>query len=78
MTIFYIQPGHFAWLVVRNHDIVARCTSAQRALDFAMLLTRRTRQSGEEATFAGIVTEHYQTTLRNQALAAPECAAALA
>jgi hypothetical protein len=57
MVIYCIQPGGNAWYVLRDGKPTARHSNAQQALGIALLLTHRSRERGEEAVFAGIVTE---------------------
>lgn len=57
MVVYYIQLGANAWYVMRDGEPTARCLEARRAIAVAMLLARSSRKQGEDAVFAGIVTE---------------------
>ncbi|MBN8727786.1 MAG: hypothetical protein J0H15_08805 [Xanthomonadales bacterium] len=57
MAIFCIQPGRTAWCVLREGTPVAACATRQEAQEIALLLSRRSQEQGEDATFAGISTE---------------------
>jgi hypothetical protein len=57
MAVFCIQPGRSAWYVLREGAPFAACSTLEEATEIATLLSRRSQEQGEAATFAGIATD---------------------
>lgn len=66
MALVYIQASHGAWYILRDGEPAARRPTSREALDLALHLVQRSVEHGEEAQFAGIVNESFDSPVGSQ------------